>query len=141
VKAFFQRWVVTTLAVLVATYLVKGITYDSVLALFVAALVLGILNALVRPVMLLLSLPLLIVSLGLFILVINGALLYLVGKLVAGFHVASFGAAFWGALVISVVSLVVNSLTGTGESRVEVRRRNRPSRRERDHGDGPVIDV
>lgn len=140
-KAFVQRWAVTTLAVLVATHLVKGIDYDSLVALFAAALVLGILNALVRPVMLLLSLPLLVVTLGLFILVINAALLYLVGQLVKGFHVASFGAAFWGALVISVVSLVVNSLTGTGESRVEFHRRTRERPDERDPGDGPVIDV
>lgn len=128
------------MAVLVAANLVKGIGYDSLLALFVAALVLGVLNALVRPVMLLLSLPLLVFSLGLFFFVINAALLYLVGMLVKGFHVASFWAAFWGALVISVVSLVVNSLTGTGESQVQIRRRNRPTRRERDD-DGPVIDV
>lgn len=140
-KAFVQRWVVTTLAVLVAAHFVKGIDYDNLVALFAAALVLGILNALVRPVMLLLSLPLLIVTLGLFILVINAAPLYVVGQLVKGFHVASFGAAFWGALVISFVSLVVNSLTGTGESRVEVRRRSSARPRERDPGDGPVIDV
>jgi len=136
-----QRWVVTSLAVLVAANLVKGIGYDSLVALFAGALVLGILNALVRPVMLLLSLPLVVFSLGLFILVINAALLYLVGMLVKGFHVASFWAAFWGGLVISAVSLIVNGLTGTGESRVQIRRRHRPSRRERSHDDGPVIDV
>jgi len=141
VKTFVRRLVVTTLAVLVATHLIKGIDYDNLVSLFAAALVLGILNALVRPVMLLLSLPLLVVTLGLFILVINAALLYLVGQLVKGFHVASFGAAFWGALVISLVSLVVNSLTGTGESRVEFHRRNREHPRKRDPGDGPVIDV
>jgi putative membrane protein len=141
VKTFIRRWVVTSLAVLVATHLVKGLDYDNLAALFAAALVLGILNALVRPVMMLLSLPLLIVTLGLFILVINAGLLYLVGQLVKGFHVAGFGAAFWGGLVISVVSLVVNILTGTGESRVEIRRRKREGPHERDRGDGPVIDV
>lgn len=141
-KSFFQRWLITTLAVLVASNVVTGIHYDSITGLFVASLVLGILNAFLRPVMLLLSLPLLIFSLGLFTLVINAVLVYFVGQLVTPFHVDSFRAAFWGGLIISLVSLVVNSIVGTGHSRIEIRRqKSPPPRNDKDGGGGPVIDV
>src|ERR1051325_3456538 len=109
-KTFLQRWIITTLAVLVARYLVKGIYSDDVLGLVVASLVLGILNAFLRPVMVLLSLPLVMFSFGLFILVINAVLLYWVGHLVRSFHVDSFSAAFWGALIISIVSVILNTM-------------------------------
>jgi len=138
---FVQRWLITTLAVLVAANVVGGIHYETMTGLFVASLLLGVLNAFLRPVMLLLTLPIVILTLGLFTFVINGALLYLVGRLVKGFHVDSFWAAFWGALVISVVSLVVNSLTGTSEARIKIRRTKRSEPRDDHPGGGPVIDV
>ena len=139
---FVRRWLVDALAVLVAAHLVRGISYDSLTALLVASLLLGILNALFRPILLLLSLPLLLFTLGLFILVINALLLYFVGWLVASFHIASFGAAFWGALVISLVSMVVNSLIGGDHIKTKVRIQTPPSpasapRKE----EGPIIDV
>lgn len=142
-KSFLQRWAITTVAVLVAANVVRGIHYDSVAGLLVASLLLGILNAFVRPVMLLVSLPLLLYTLGLFFLFINAFLFYLVGQLVRSFHVDSFGSAFWGGLVISVVSLVVNSLTGTGKGTVQVRRSRpqRPPPNEPGAGNGPIIDV
>ncbi len=141
-KSFLQRWLINTLAVLVATYLVKGIQYGSWLDLFVATLILGILNAFLRPLLLLLSLPILVVTLGLFTLVINAGLLLLVSFLMgaANFHVDGFWSAFWGALVISIVSLVLNSLTGSGESRVRFERKKTPDKKS-DGGGGPVIDV
>lgn len=139
VKKFIQSWLINTLAVLVATHIVGGITYDSITGLLVATLVLGILNTFIRPVLMILSLPLLVFTLGLFTLVINAVLLYFVGHLVRDFHVDSFWAAFWGALVISLVSLVLNSITGAGNSRITVRR-GKSSSSDRDGG-GPVIDV
>ena len=142
-KAFLKRWAITTVAVLAATQIVKGIEYDHWAGLLVATLLLGFLNAFLRPLLLLLSLPLLILTLGLFTLVINAALLYGVGQLVRSFHVASFGAAFWGGLVISLISLPLNFLTGAGGARIEVRRGkpSEPDRPPRDGDDGPVIDV
>ncbi len=141
-RKFVRRWLVDALAVLVAAHLVRGISYDSFTALLVASLLLGILNALFRPILLLLSLPLLLFTLGLFILVINALLLYFVGSLVVSFHIASFGAAFWGALVISLVSMVVNSLIGGDHIKAKVRIQTPPSassapRKE----EGPIIDV
>ena len=142
-KIFLQRWLITTLAVLIATQVIPGIEADTTVGLLGASLLLGIFNAVLRPVMLLLSLPLLIVTLGLFTLVINALLLYLVSLLIHAFHITGFWAAFWGALVISLVSLVLNTLTGTGESRLRWQRSPRkpkdPPRG--DGGAGPVIDV
>jgi putative membrane protein len=140
-KDFVQRWLISTVAVLVATYIVPGIHYEHWLDLLVATFVLGILNTFVRPLLMLLSLPLLLVTLGLFTLVINAGLLLLVGWLLSPkFQVAGFGPALLGALVISVVTLVLNSLTRTGNARFEVHRGGRPRRGPPD-GDGPVIDV
>jgi putative membrane protein len=140
-KTFLQRWLVNTLAVLVAANVIGGIEYETVASLLVASLLLGILNALLRPLLLLLSLPLVLFTLGLFTLVINALLLMLVGQLVIAFHVADFWAAFWGGLVISVVSLVLNTLTGTGEHRIELRGRPPDPPRRNGGGGGPVIDV
>jgi len=138
-KTFLQRWLINTVAVMVAAKVVPGIECESITGLFAASLLLGIFNALLRPLLWLLSLPLMIVTLGLFALVINALLLYFVGSLVKSFVVANFWAAFWGSLVISLVSMVLNSLTRAGTSRIEFRRaKSRSGRRD---GDGPVIDV
>ena len=139
-KKFIQRWLINTLAVLVATQIVRsGIHYDSIAGLLIATLLLGILNTFLRPVLMFLSLPLLVFTLGLFTLVINALLLYWVGNLVRDFHVDNFWSAFWGALIISIVSLILNSLTGSGNSRVTFRRSKTPP--DRRDGGGPVIDV
>jgi putative membrane protein len=140
-KSFLQRWAVNTLGVLVAANVVRGIHYDSYLGLFLASLLLGILNAFVRPIMILLALPLLIVTLGFFILVINALLLYSVGSLLKPFHVDSFSAAFIGALIVSMVSMVVNWLLGTNETRIRVTRRGKGPTPPPDGGGGPIIDV
>lgn len=140
-KKFLLNWLICTLAVLVAVYIVPGLRYDKPLDLLAASLLLGILNAVLRPLLLLLALPLLIFTLGLFFFVINAALLWLVGALLQPhFFVEDFWAAFWGALVISFVSGVLNVLTGNRKSRVEIRRR-KAQQRPRDDGGGPVIDV
>ena len=138
-KKFLQTWLINTVAVLVAAQLVSGIHYDSRTGLIVATLVLGILNAFLRPLLLFLALPFLIVTLGLFTIVINALLLYWVGNLVTHFHVDSFWSAFWGALIISIVSLFLNALIGVRQARIVVRRGPSPGRH--DDGGGPVIDV
>ena len=108
---------------------------------------LGALNAFLRPLLLLGCLPLLILTLGLFLIVINAILLKLTGELVNGFEVEDFWSAIWGALVISIVTLIANSLSGKGNSKVHFKRaqpRERPPDKrgyDRDDDDGPVIDV
>jgi len=143
VKKFLQSWAINTAAVLVAVYVVPGIRFtdESFWTPFVTSLVLGILNAFIRPVLTLLALPLLIVTLGLFRLVINALLLYFVSFLLAQhFQIDSFGAAFLGALIISIISFLLNSLTGANRAQVRVEHRSRPPDSDRG-GSGPVIDV
>ncbi len=140
--SFIKRWLITAVSVALAAQIVPGIDCPTAMGLVLAALLLGLLNAFVRPVMLLLSLPLLIFTLGLFILVINAFLLYAVGHVLKDFHVESFAAAFWGSLIISIVSLVLNSLTKSNGPVVQIRRgKAPPSRPPDDPSYGPVIDV
>lgn len=142
-KRFVQSWLINTFAVVVAVYIVPGIHFNAqgILPPFLAALVLGVLNAFLRPVMMFLAWPLLLFTLGLFMLVINALVLYTVG-LVLGqyFEVDGFGSALLGALIISIVSTVLNVVTGLNRSRVRVERRKR-SRPDRHDDDGPIIDV
>lgn len=144
-KKFLQSWIINTLAVLVAVYIVKGLRFkdDSLWTPFVTSLVLGILNTFLRPLIMLLALPLLVFSLGLFMLVINAALLCLVGWLLGDyFQVDSFWSALLGAVIISIMSLILNSLTGSGQSRIQFKRYSGRPKSGNDHDDnGPVIDV
>lgn len=143
-KIFIQRWIISTVAVLVTTFILRErITYGTWTDLLVATLVLGLLNSFVRPLLMLLSLPLLIFSLGLFSIVINAVLLLLVSALLGRehFHVDGFGSACLGALIISIVSLLLNSITGTGGARLTVHRTAPPKKPRDDDKDGPVIDV
>src|SRR5438132_13870001 len=103
-KQFVFRWAATTIAVLVASSILRGIRYDTVAALIGASLLLGILNAFVRPFLLILSAPVILLTLGLFILVLNGLLLLLLPSVVVGFHVHSFWIAYWCAMVIIFIS-------------------------------------
>lgn len=119
---FLGNWAINSLAVWIAAIILHNHIYaQSPAYLFLAALFLGILNAFVRPVLMFLALPLLIVTLGLFTWVINALLLYLVGALMHPYFVVdSFRFAFLGAAIISVVSIALNVLTGN--ARVTVRR-------------------
>jgi len=139
--SFFKRWLITTLSVWLAACIVPGITWRTTSGLFLAALLLGLLNAVVRPILIVLSLPLLIFTLGLFMLVINALLLWSVGVVLKDFQVEGFASAFWGSLIISITSLVLNSMTKSGSSRVEFHAGKPPPRPPPDDGGGPVIDV
>ena len=118
------RWALNAFALWVVSRIIPGIHASGVLATFVAALVLGILNVLVRPILLLLTLPLNLLTLGLFTFVINALMLELTGAIVRGFQVDGFGSAVLGALLLSLVSFALNVLV-YDQSRgvyVEVRR-------------------
>jgi putative membrane protein len=88
----------------------RGVQVSSVGVAVVAAAILGILNALVRPILIFLTLPLTIVTFGLFLFVINALLFWLAGAIVPGFRVDSFGSALIGSLIVSVISLIVHSI-------------------------------
>ena len=141
-RQFLQRWLINTLAVALTTVILHNhIHYRGWVNLLLASLLLGILNAFIRPIMMLLALPLLIFTLGLFTLVINASLLWFVGYLLQpNFVVDSFRWALLGSLIISIVSVALNILTGTGRTRFTVRRRPPPPPPS-GTGNGPVIDV
>ena len=105
---------------MVASSIIHGIRYDSVASLIGAALLLGIFNAFLRPILLILSAPLILLTLGLFILVVNGLMLLIVPSIVIGFHVDTFASAFWGAIVISIVSWILSAFFRGSDGRVHV---------------------
>jgi len=105
---------------MIASAFVSGMRYDSLGNLLAAALLLGILNAFVRPILLLLSAPLILLTLGLFILVINGLLLLWVPTFVPGFHVDRFSSAFWGAIVIGIISWMLSAFFRGSDGKVHV---------------------
>jgi putative membrane protein len=94
-------------------HLVAGVSADRWQSVLVGALVLGLLNAFLRPVLILLTLPVNIVTLGLFTLVVNGLIFFLAARLVSGLHVAGFGTALLAAIVFSIVSFLLNMLVGS----------------------------
>ena len=119
-KGFLVRWFVNALALVVVVYTIRGIEVESLFATIVAALVLGIINTVFRPLIIVLTVPFSIATFGGFILVINGFLLWLVSRIVKGFTIHTFWAAFWGALVFSVVSYLLN-LWINQQGRLEIR--------------------
>jgi putative membrane protein len=104
------RWLTLTGAILLASYLVDGIQVSGFFSALWAAAILGILNAFLRPVALILTLPINILTLGLFTFVINAMMLVMASSIISGFHVHGFWTAVFGALIISLVSWALNSL-------------------------------
>ena len=109
-RSFLIHWLVTAVALAVCTRIVPGITVSTNEILLISALVLGLVNAIVRPVMVVLTLPITVLTLGLFLLIVNGIALAIAAWLVPGFRVASLGSAVLGALVISLVSYLLGRL-------------------------------
>lgn len=109
-RGILLRWLILTAAILLAAYLLDGIEVRDFFSAFLAAAVLGILNAFFRPLLLLLTLPLNILSLGLFTFVINALLLKTASGVIPGFEVHGFWTALFGALIITLVSGLLNTL-------------------------------
>ena len=103
-------WLINAIALLAVPYLMHSVDVTSIGAALVAALVLGLVNTLIRPVLLLLTLPVTLLSMGLFIFILNGFMFWLVAQWVDGFHVDSFWAAIGGALLYSVISWALSTL-------------------------------
>lgn len=103
-------WLINALALLALPYLMHSVSIDSFGTALMVALVLGLVNTVLRPVLLLLTLPVTVLTMGLFIFVINGLMFWAVANIVAGFHVAGFWAAVGGALLYSVISWTLSTL-------------------------------
>ena len=111
-RGFWARFLVTSIGLLIASELVSGIVLAGALPLFVAALVLGGVNAIIRPVVVVLTIPFTLVTLGLFIFVVNAAMLGLTAFLVPGFFVAGFGAALFGSIIVSITGMLASWYIG-----------------------------
>ncbi len=120
---FLLRIIVYTLALVLAAHVVPGIRRDGLVSALVAGLLLGLVNAIVRPILVVLTFPITLLTLGLFLLVLNAFCLWLVSVFVTGFHVDGFWPAFWGALLVSIVSWILTALiSDSGRVRVIGRR-------------------
>jgi len=121
---FLVRAVIVALGLWLATVWVHGVSIDTPATLILAGVLLGIVNSIVRHIAILLTLPMTIVTLGLFLLVINAGMVALVAWMLPGMHVAGFWAAFWTAVVVSLVSIVGSWFVGPkGKFEVIVKRR------------------
>ena len=120
---FFLRAAFASLGLWLASALVDGLAFDSATTLILAALLLGIVNGLVRPLVILLTLPLTILTLGFFLLVVYGIMLALVAGVLPGFSIAGFWDAFWGSIIVSLVSWIGSSIFGPkGKIQVTIHR-------------------
>jgi putative membrane protein len=116
---FLVGWLLNALSLWLLTRFIApwfhiGVSVDTYTALLIAALVFGLVNAIVRPIALILSIPFIILSLGLFLFVVNALLFWLVGAIVPGFHVAGFWAAFWGAIWMGIISWAISAIGLSG---------------------------
>ena len=120
------HWLINAAALLALPYLFSSIEVQSFYIALIVALLLGLINAVVRPVLILLTLPVTLLTLGLFILVINGLLFWFVASFVEGFTVGGFWSAFWGAAVFSLLSWAMNALLFGPRVQVRVERIHPP---------------
>jgi len=144
---WLRGWAFIALGVMLGAILIEGISYDGFWALIFAVLVISFLNTILRPILILLTLPFVFLTLGLGVLLINGLLFWLAGEIVPGFQVSSFWAGFGGGLIVTVIHIVVAVVTGEknerGPVRVNFGRQARPRRdsRRRDEDNDDIIDV
>ncbi len=109
---FLIHWAITAVSLWVASHIFRGLKFDSTGALIVAALLLGFANAIVKPLLIVLTLPLTLLTFGLFLLVINALMILLVAALVKGFRVSGFWTALFASLFVSILSILIGSLLG-----------------------------
>jgi putative membrane protein len=117
---FLLHWGITALSLWIASLVFKGLKFDKVSSLVIAALLLGLANAVVRPLLIVLTLPLTLITFGLFILVINALMILLVAKLVKGFNVSSFWTAFFASIVISLLSIAIGAAVSQDDQGEEI---------------------
>jgi putative membrane protein len=114
VRGFLARVLITAFGLWLADMLLDGISFDGAGPLFIAAVLLGIVNAVVRPIVILLTLPFTLVTLGLFLFVVNGAMILLVAWMMPSFHVAGLGPAILASIIAGITGWIANSFVGDG---------------------------
>lgn len=117
---FLLHWAITGLSLWVASLIFKGIRFDKPSSLVIAALLLGLANAIVKPLLIVLTLPLTLLTFGLFLLVINALMILLVARLVKGFKVSTFWTAFFASIFISLLSVLIGAFVSDGDPSTEI---------------------
>lgn len=112
---FLVHWAITALSLWVASHLFSGLKFDNTASLIISALLLGFANAIIKPILIVLTLPLTLLTFGLFLLVINALMILLVAWLVKGFKVSSFWTAFFASIFIALLSLLIGSFAVTDD--------------------------
>jgi len=102
------RWVLNTLVLIIVSYLTPGVNFASFWSALITAVVFGLINAIIRPIVLILTLPINILTLGLLTFIINALMFWLASAIVPGFYVADFASAFWGALIYTIIVCIIN---------------------------------
>ncbi len=115
ISTFLVHWAVTALSLWAASHVFKGVRFDSTASLVVSALLLGFVNAVLRPILIVLTLPLTLLTLGLFLLVLNALLLMLVSRLIKGFSLSGFWTAFFASIFITVLGVLIGLVAFGGE--------------------------
>ena len=118
ITAFLAHWGITSLSLWVASFIFHGISFTNKKSLFISALLLGLANAVIRPVVIILTIPLTLVTFGFFLLVINALMMLLVSALVPGFRISGFWTAFFASIVVTILSLFVGMLIFQSEDRL-----------------------
>lgn len=118
---FLLHWAITALALWLASLLFKGLKFTDTKSLVISALLLGFANAIVKPLLIVLTLPLTLVTFGFFLLVINALMILLVARLVKGFQVSGFWTAFFASIFISLLSIAIGSMVSHGDPETEIR--------------------
>ena len=141
-KDFFLKWLVNIICIFAVVNILPGIKVEDWQTLAVAGLVLGFINAFLRPLVILLTLPINILSLGLFTFIINGFLFYLVSKIVKGFLITDFWSAFWGSMVFSAVSFFISMFIKPTKARSFHRTTHKSAQGHSDRRSSPdIIDI
>jgi putative membrane protein len=117
---FLLHWGITALSLWIASQLFSGLKFDKASSLVVAALLLGFANAIIRPLLIILTLPLTLLTFGLFVLVINALMVLLVARLVKGFKVSGFWTAFFASIFISLLSIALGAWVSEGDPATEI---------------------
>jgi len=113
---FLLHWGITTISLWVASLIFSGLKFNDVTSLIASALLLGLANAVIKPLIFILTLPLTLLTLGLFVLVINALMILLVAWLIKGFKVSTFKTAFFASILVSLLSIVIESLIGSNSA-------------------------
>ena len=119
-SSFLLHWGITALSLWAASYLFKGLKFDDVPSLVIAALLLGFANAIIKPLLFVLTLPLTLLTFGFFVLVINALMVLLVARLVKGFKVSGFWTAFFASIFISLFSVLIGAFVPSGSPETEI---------------------